>query len=130
MLGLCAAEGVGVIPWSPLARGKLARPWVGQGSTLRDQTDPVSVGLYKRNEELDRPVVERLTEVAAARGLPQAQVALAWLLHKPVVTSAIVGTTKVEQLDDALAAVDLGLSAEEISALEEPYRPHGWIAGA
>lgn len=130
MLPLCSAEGIGVIPWSPLARGKLARPWVAQASTLRDQTDPVSVGLYKRNEDLDQPIVDRLTEVAAAKGVPQAQVALAWLLHKPVVTAAIVGTTKVEQLDDALAAVELSLSAAEVAALEEPYRPHPWIAGA
>jgi aryl-alcohol dehydrogenase-like predicted oxidoreductase len=130
MLPLCAAEGIGVIPWSPLARGKLTRPWSAQGSTLRDQTDPVSVGLYKRNEELDKPIVDRLTEVAAAKGLPQAQVALAWLLHKPVVSSAIVGTTKPAQLEDAIAAVDVKLTPEEIAALEEPYRPHAWIAGA
>jgi len=130
MLRLCAAEGVGVIPWSPLARGKLARPCTEQGSTLRDKTDPVSVGLYKKTEELDQPIIERLTEVSAAKGLPQAQVALAWLLHKPVVTSAIVGATKQHHLDDALAAVDVVLSADEIASLEEPYRPHQWIAGA
>jgi aryl-alcohol dehydrogenase-like predicted oxidoreductase len=130
MLPLCAEEGIGVIPWSPLARGKLARPWSAQGSTLRDQTDPVSVGLYKRNVDLDQPIIERLTEVAAAKCVPQAQVALAWLLHKPVITSAIVGTTKVQQLDDALAAVEVKLTADEIAALEEPYRPHRWIAGA
>jgi aryl-alcohol dehydrogenase-like predicted oxidoreductase len=130
MLPLCAAEGIGVIPWSPLARGKLARTWTAQGSTLRDQTDPVSVGLYKRNEELDKPIVDRLTEVATAKGLPQAQVALAWLLHKPVVTSAIVGTTKPGQLEDAIASVDVKLTPEEIAALEEPYSPHAWIAGA
>lgn len=130
MLPLCAAEGIGVIPWSPLARGKLARPWAEQGSTLRDKTDPVSVGLYKRNEELDKPIVDRLTELSAAKGLPQAQVALAWLLHKPVVTSAIVGTTKAGQLEDAIAAVDVKLTQEEIASLEEPYRPHAWIAGA
>jgi 1-deoxyxylulose-5-phosphate synthase len=130
MVPLCAAEGIGIIPWSPLARGKLARPWTTLAPTLRDQTDPVSVGLYKRNEELDRAIVDRLTELAAAKGLPQAQVALAWLLSKPAVTSAIVGTTKLEQLDDALAAVEVTLSPAEIAALEEPYRPHPWIAGA
>jgi aryl-alcohol dehydrogenase-like predicted oxidoreductase len=130
MLGLCLSEGIGVIPWSPLARGKLARPWADQSTTLRDRTDPVSVGLYQKNEELDKPVVDRVTEVAAAKGLPQAQVALAWLLHKPVVTSAIVGTTKLAQLDDALAAVNVSLTPQEIAALEEPYRPHAWIAGA
>lgn len=130
MLGLCAEEGIGVIPWSPLARGKLARPWSSQPATLRDQTDPVSFGLYKRNEELDKPVVDRLTEVSAAKSLPQAQVALAWLLHKPVVTAAIVGTTQPYQLEDAIAAVDVKLGTEEISALEEPYRPHNWVAGA
>jgi 1-deoxyxylulose-5-phosphate synthase len=130
MLPLCASEGIGVIPWSPLARGKLARPWAAQSTTPRDQTDPVSVGLYKRSEELDKPIVDRLTEVAAAKGIPQAQVALAWLLHKPVVTSAIVGATKLEQLDDAIAAVNVTLHSHEITALEEPYRPHQWIAGA
>jgi aryl-alcohol dehydrogenase-like predicted oxidoreductase len=130
MVPLCSSEGIGIIPWSPLARGKLARPWVVQSSTLRDQTDPVSVGLYKRNEELDRPIVDRLTEVASAKGMPQAQVALAWLLSRPAVTSAIVGTTKIEQLDDALAAVEVTLTPAEIAALEEPYRPHPWIAGA
>jgi aryl-alcohol dehydrogenase-like predicted oxidoreductase len=130
MLPLCVAEGIGVIPWSPLARGKLARPWSAQAATLRDQTDPVSVGLYKRTEQLDKPVIEYLTEVAAAKGIPQAQVALAWMLHKPFITSAIVGTTKVEQLDDALAAVDVKLAPEEIASLEQPYRPHPWIAGA
>jgi 1-deoxyxylulose-5-phosphate synthase len=130
MLPLCAADGIGVIPWSPLARGKLARPWSAQGSTQRDQTDPVSVGLYKRNEELDKPIIDRLTEVSLTRSLPQAQIALAWLLHKPVVTSAIVGATKLSQLDDAIAAVDVSLSQTEIAALEEPYRPHQWIAGA
>jgi len=130
MLPLCAADGVGVIPWSPLARGKLARPWSAQSSTLRDRTDPVSVGLYKRNEELDKPIVDRLTEVSGAKGVPQAQVALAWLMHKPVVTAAIVGTTKMSQLDDAVAAIDVVLTEAEIAALEEPYRPHPWIAGA
>jgi aryl-alcohol dehydrogenase-like predicted oxidoreductase len=130
MLPLCSADGIGVIPWSPLARGKLARPWSAQGSTLRDQTDPVSVGLYKRNEELDKPIIDRLSEVSATRNLPQAQVALAWLLHKPVVTSTIVGVTKIAQLDDAIAAIDVPLSESEIASLEEPYRPHQWIAGA
>jgi 1-deoxyxylulose-5-phosphate synthase len=130
MVPLCVSEGIGIIPWSPLARGKLARPSTAQSSTLRDQTDPVSVGLYKRNEELDKPIVDRLTEVAWAKGLPQAQVALAWLLSRPAVTSAIVGTTKIAQLDDALAAVDVILTSAEMAALEEPYRPHPWIAGA
>jgi 1-deoxyxylulose-5-phosphate synthase len=129
MLPLCAEEGIGVLPWSPLARGKLARPSSEQSTTLRDQTDPVSVGLYKKSAELDKPVVDRLAEVSAKKGLPQAQVALAWLLHKPVVTSPIVGATKQHHLDDAIAAVDVALSPEEINALEEPYRPHHWIAG-
>ena len=130
MLPLCASEGIGVIPWSPLARGKLARPWTSQSPTLRDQTDPVSIGLYKRNEELDKAIVDRLTEISTAKAIPQAQLALAWLLHKPVITAAIIGTTKLEQLDDALAAVEVQLTLEEIKLLEEPYRPHPWIAGA
>jgi 1-deoxyxylulose-5-phosphate synthase len=129
MFRLCAAEGVGVIPWSPLARGKLARPWTAESATLRDRTDPVSVGLYKKTEDLDKPVIDRLVEVSAARGLPQAEIALAWLLRNPVVTSAIVGATKQHHLDDAIAALDVSLSVGEITALEEPYRPHNWMAG-
>ncbi len=124
MIGLCAHEGVGVIPWSPLARGRLARPWDQKGSTERAATDEFGKTLYARTEAADHAVVDRLGEVATARGLPRAQVALAWLLSKPAVTSPIVGATKPHHLEDAAAALDLTLDHEEIAKLEEPYVPH------
>lgn len=127
LLPLCLNDGIGVIPWSPLARGRLARPWVDRNLTARGQTDPISVRLYSRTEADDQAVVERLTEVAAALGKPQAQVALAWLLHKPVVSSVIVGATKPHHLIDAIAALDLPLSEADAQALEEPYQPHEWL---
>src|SRR5262245_28918763 len=105
MVGLCAAEGVGVIPWSPLARGRLARPWDQRGSTERAGSDEFGTVLYARTEAADRAVVDCLGEVAGARGLPRAQVALAWLLHQPTVTSPIIGATKPHHLDDAVAAL-------------------------
>ena len=122
MLPLCAAEGIGVIPWSPLARGRLTRPW--DETTERGRTDEFGKTLYQANVESDRRVVERVAEIAARRGVSRATVALAWLLHKPVVTAPIVGTTKPQHLEDALAALSLKLSAEEIRELEEPYVPH------
>lgn len=122
MMGLCAAEGVGVIPWSPLARGRLARPW--DESTRRSETDQFARSLYARTEENDRRIVERLGEISERRGLPRAQIALAWLLSRPGVTAPIVGATKPNHLADAAAAVTLKLSPEEIRALEEPYEPH------
>ncbi|MEJ0088450.1 MAG: aldo/keto reductase [Limisphaerales bacterium] len=128
MLGLCKAEGIGVIPWSPLARGKLARHWQEQPVTDRSRTDDFAQKLYAHTEAADRAVVERVTQLAAKRGLPPSQIALAWLLHKPVVTAPIVGASKPGQLEDAVAAVDVNLSAEEIASLEEPYVPHA-IAG-
>jgi 1-deoxyxylulose-5-phosphate synthase len=124
MLPLCADQGIGVIPWSPLARGRLARPWDEKGSTERAGSDEVSKTLYSRTEETDRAVVDRLGEVAGARGVPRAQVALAWLLGKPAVTSPIVGATKPHHLEDALAALTLKLSPDEMGRLEEPYVPH------
>jgi 1-deoxyxylulose-5-phosphate synthase len=122
MLPLCADEGIGVIPWSPLARGRLTRDW--DDSTTRSATDEFGSRLYA---EGDRAIVDRVAEVAAARGVPRAQVALAWLLGKPVVTAPIVGVTKDRQLDDAVAAVDLHLTAEEVARLEEPYTPHAVV---
>jgi len=121
MVGLCRSEDIA--PWSPLARGRLTRPWQS-GSSKRAESDRYSRSLYGRTEDADRKVVERLGEVAAARGLPYAQIALAWLLGKPGVTSAIVGATKPHHLQDAAAALSLRLTAEEIAALEEPYVPH------
>ena len=128
MLRLCSAEGIGVLPWSPLARGLLARPWQTSPATGRAETDEYGKKLYAKTSEQDRAVVERVGEVAAHRGVPQAQVALAWLLSKPVVTAPIVGATKPHHLDDALAALSIQLTAEEVQKLEDPYVPHE-IAG-
>jgi len=122
MLPLCAAEGIGVLPWSPLARGRLARPWGEQ--TDRMERDEVSKKLYEATDAADQKVVERVGEVAANRGVPRAQVALAWLLAKPVVTAPIIGATKPNHLEDAVGALAVKLTAEEIAALEEPYVPH------
>ncbi|WP_414461608.1 aldo/keto reductase [Hyphomicrobium sp. DY-1] len=124
MLRLCQSEGVAVTPWSPLARGRLARPWQDEPETTRAQNDPFAQRLYEKSKKLDKPVVDRVVEVAKARGVPPAQVALAWMLHKPVVTSPVIGATKPYQLDDAIKAVSLKLSDEEISKLEELYEPH------
>jgi 1-deoxyxylulose-5-phosphate synthase len=122
MLPLCRDQNIGVIPWSPLARGRLARPW--NETTNRSETDRLGRLLYARTEDADREVIARLGEIAAARAAPRAQVALAWLLAKPGVTAPIVGATKPEHLSDALAALSLNLSAEELAKLEEPYAPH------
>ena len=123
MLPLCAAEGIGVIPWSPLARGRLTRDWDAQ--TERSETDAFGKTLYEQTAEADRRVVEAVAAVAAERGVPRAQVALAWVLAKPEVSAPIVGAFKLGHLEDALAAVDLELSDDEIARLEEPYVPHG-----
>jgi aryl-alcohol dehydrogenase-like predicted oxidoreductase len=123
MLPLCASEDIGVIPWSPLARGRLTRPW--EAETARTETDAFGATLYRDEDE---QIVARTLEVAERLGRPSAQVAMAWLLSNPVVTAPIVGVTKSEHLTDAVAAVDLELSDEDIAALEEPYRPHP-IAG-
>jgi aryl-alcohol dehydrogenase-like predicted oxidoreductase len=124
MIPQCLDQGVGVLPWSPLARGLLAgsRTAAGEPLTRRADTDPFLDSLYR--PELDRPVLDRAAEVAAERGISAAQVALAWLLHKPGVTAPIVGATRLEHLEDALAAEELSLSEDEIARLEEPYQPH------
>jgi aryl-alcohol dehydrogenase-like predicted oxidoreductase len=124
MIGLCLDQGLGVTPWSPLARGRLARPWDERASTERAGTDEFGKTLYARTEQADRAVVERLGEVAEARGVPRAQVALAWLLGKPAVTAPIVGATRPHHLEDAVAALSIKLTAEEVARLEEPYVPH------
>jgi aryl-alcohol dehydrogenase-like predicted oxidoreductase len=128
MIPQCIDQGVAVIPWSPLARGLLAgtRTREGERLTTRARTDAFGDSLYK--PELDFDVVDRAAEVAAERGHPTAQIALSWLLHKPGVTAPIVGATRLEHLEDALAAAQLELSHEEIARLEEPYVPHA-IAG-
>ena len=123
MMGLCVSEGIGVIPWSPLARGRLARPWQAE-HTKRFDTDKFGPVLYAQTQEADRKVVERLGEVAAQKGAAMASVALAWLLGKPGIAAPIVGATKPNHLGDAVAALAIHLSPEEIKALEEPYIPH------
>jgi aryl-alcohol dehydrogenase-like predicted oxidoreductase len=128
MLPLCEAEGIGVIRWSPQARGKLSRAW--DYTSLRTETDEAMTRLFAKTAEADRKVADRVGEVAKARGVPRAQIALAWLLAKPVITAPIVGATKLNHLDDALAAVDVRLSADEIAMLEEPYVPHAVVGFA
>jgi aryl-alcohol dehydrogenase-like predicted oxidoreductase len=120
MLPLCIDQGVGVLPWSPLGGGKLTRPW-GETGSQRAQTDRWGKEMY--NSELGKPVVDALEAVARAKGKPMAQVAMAWVLQKPGITSPIVGVSKMGHLDDAIAAVDLKLSADEIGQLEAPYKP-------
>jgi aryl-alcohol dehydrogenase-like predicted oxidoreductase len=125
MLPLCAAEGIGVIPWSPQARGRLTRDW--DYTSIRTETDDAHQRLFGKSAEADRKVVDRVASVAAARGIPRAQVALAWLLCKPGITAPIVGATKPHHLEDALASVNVKLSADEITSLEEPYVPHAVV---
>jgi aryl-alcohol dehydrogenase-like predicted oxidoreductase len=124
MIPLCVDQGIGVIPWSPLARGRLARSWDDRASTDRAGSDEFGKFLYARTEASDRAVVDRLGEVAGARGLPRAQVALAWMLARPGVTSPIIGATRPQHLEDAVAAPSIRLTPEEMARLEEPYVPH------
>jgi aryl-alcohol dehydrogenase-like predicted oxidoreductase len=127
LLPFCQDQGVGVIPFSPLARGVLARkPTEAQYETLRYQTDPLAKSRYEQEDNLT--TVERVSEVAEARGVPMAQVALAWMYTKPYITSPIIGATKPHHLEDAIAALSVQLTADEIERLEEPYRPHPVIA--
>lgn len=125
MLPLCEAEGIGVIPWSPLGRGRLTRDW--DDVSERARTDQYGRKLYDATVDADRRVAEAVARVASERGLPRAQIALAWLLHKPVVTAPIVGASKPHHLDDAVAALSVTLSGEEIAALEAPYAPHAIV---
>jgi aryl-alcohol dehydrogenase-like predicted oxidoreductase len=124
MLGLCLTEGIGVLPWSPLARGRLTRAWESQSSTTRSQTDGYGKQIYSGTEEADKSVVDRVGEIAEARGISRAQIALAWLLHQPAVTAPIVGATKPYHLEEAVGALAIKLSEAEIEALEVPYVPH------
>jgi aryl-alcohol dehydrogenase-like predicted oxidoreductase len=123
MLPLCRAEGIGVIPWSPLARGRLARAWQSE-TTQRSETDVFGNRMYAKTEEADRAVVGQLTDLAQKRGMAQATLALAWMLAKPGITAPIVGASKEHHLRDAVAALDVKLTAEEMARLEEPYGPH------
>lgn len=125
MLPLCESEGIGVIPWSPLARGRLTRDW--DETTERSETDAFGKTLYHGTVDADRKVVEAVAEVAKARRVPRAQIALAWVLAKPEVSAPIVGASKPGHLDDALAALDIDLTDEEIARLEEPYVPHAVV---
>jgi aryl-alcohol dehydrogenase (NADP+) len=119
MLPLCEDQGIGVVPWSPLARGRLTRPW--DARTARTETDEFGRTLYG---EGDQDIVHRVAEVAEARGVPRAQVALAWLVQQPAVTAPIIGVTRSQHLRDAVAALELDLSSEELASLEAPYQPH------
>ena len=123
MIPLCADQGIGLIPWSPLARGRLTRDW--DESTNRSETDAFGSGLYR---EGDRKIVAAVAAVAEERGVPRAQVALAWLLSRPQVSAPIVGVTKAQHLDDAVAALEIELTQDEIARLEQPYEPHA-VAG-
>lgn len=128
MLPLCADEGVGLLPWSPLARGRLARPW-GEESG-RAKTDYYGRQLYGATVEADRAVVEAVSKVAAARGVSMAQVALGWVMRKPGVVGPIVGVTRPQHLEEALAAMSLSLDDKEIRSLEEPYVPHAVVGNS
>jgi aryl-alcohol dehydrogenase (NADP+) len=123
MIPLCADQGIGLIPWSPLARGRLTRDW--DVSTKRSETDAFGSGLYR---EGDRDIVAAVAAVAEERGVPRAQVALAWLLSRPQVSAPIVGVTKAQHLDDAVAALKVELTEDEVARLEQPYEPHS-VAG-
>ncbi len=122
MMNLCADQGLGVIPWSPLARGRLTRPW--NDVTERSQTDEFGKTLYIQAVESDQKIVEAVGKVGARLGQSPAAVSLAWMLSKPYITAPIIGATKLNHLTDAVSAVDLKLSAEDIEALEAPYIPH------
>ncbi|HYI97344.1 MAG TPA: aldo/keto reductase [Bryobacteraceae bacterium] len=122
MMPLCEAEEIGVIPWSPLARGRLTRDW--EEGSHRLETDEVGKKLYNATADADRNVFDRVTEIAQKRGVPRAQIALAWVAQKPFVTAPIVGASKPHHLDDAVAAISLKLTEDEINFLEEPYIPH------
>jgi aryl-alcohol dehydrogenase-like predicted oxidoreductase len=122
MIPLCIDQGIGIIPWSPLARGRLARGW--DDSTNRSEKDEFGRTLYQDD---DRIVVDAVGQVADQRGIPRAQVAIAWALAKPGITAPIVGATKPHHLDDAIAAAEVHLSADEIELLEKPYQPHGVV---
>ena len=123
MLPLCRAEGIGAIPYSPLASGRLTRDWSAE-STLRSETDQIAKGKYDATAGQDRVIVERVAEIAAKHGVPRVHIALAWLLQKAPVTAPIIGATKLAHLDDAIGALAVELSEDEVASLEEPYAPH------
>jgi aryl-alcohol dehydrogenase-like predicted oxidoreductase len=122
MLPFCVDQGIGVLPWSPLARGRLTRDW--DATTKRSTADQWGAKMYGQAQDSDRKIVEAVAAVAAERGVSRAQIALAWVLHQPAVTAPIVGVTKPEHLTDALAVVELRLGNDELRRLEEHYVPH------
>lgn len=124
MLPLCRCEGIGVLPWGPLARGRLARPWQAASSTDRVRHDSTAAHLYDATEAADEKVVNAVGQVAQARGLSRAQVALAWLLQQPDVTAPVVGLTKPQHLEDAIAALAVRLEPQDVETLERDYVPH------
>lgn len=121
---LCQSEGVGLTPWSPLDRGRLTRPWSDEPLTNRARTDAFAKTLFAKTGNIDKPVVDRLIEIARERSLPPAQIALAWILSKPGIVSPVIGATKPHHLDDAVAALSVKLSDAEVSRLGELYQPH------
>lgn len=125
MFRFCAAEGIGVIPWSPLARGRLTRDW--DAETSRSRADAFGAILYQQSEDADREIAAVVAAIAERRGVSRAQVALAWVLQQPVVTAPIVGATKLAHLEDAVAAIDLALTNAELAELEAPYTPHALV---
>jgi aryl-alcohol dehydrogenase-like predicted oxidoreductase len=128
MLPLCAEEGIGVIPWSPLARGRLTRPWSEQPPTPRAATDQFGKTLYRGQAAAEQAIIDAVGQVATARAVAPAQVALAWVLTRQPVTAPIIGATKMQHLEDAVAALSVKLSAAEIATLEAPYHPRA-VAG-
>ena len=125
MLRLCLSEGIGVTPWSPLDRGRLTRPWSDTPVTDRARNDAFAKRIFAKSVALDKPVVDRVMEVGRDHGVPPSQIALAWLLRNPVVTSPIIGATKPQHLEDAVGSLSVTLSDDEVSRLEELYQPHG-----
>jgi 1-deoxyxylulose-5-phosphate synthase len=125
MLRLCLSEGIGVTPWSPLDRGRLTRPWSDSPVTDRARNDAFAKRIFAKSVALDKPVVDRVMDVARDHGVPPSQIALAWLLRNPVITSPIIGATKPQHLEDAVGSLSVTLSDDEVSRLEELYQPHG-----
>lgn len=125
MMPLCRAEGIASTPYSPLASGRLARDW--SETTMRLETDQIAISKYGASMEADKPVVQRLAELAEKRGIPRGRIALAWLLHKAPIVAPIVGATKLSHLEEAVTSVSVALTAEELAYLEEPYVPHGIV---
>jgi aryl-alcohol dehydrogenase-like predicted oxidoreductase len=125
MLPLCRSEGIGVLPWSPLARGRLTRDW--NETSERAENDAIGKSMYDKTVDADRLVIECVAQIANARNVPRAQVALAWVLQKPGVTAPIIGASKPQHLEDAVKSLTLKLTEEEIAALEEPYVPHAVV---